>query len=126
MRVNNYNGNSNLIPLNQNIFPTQSSSYYNDVNNRNQMSASQEGGIDDMGTRTSDNRLSSEVMLVHDETKSSSNQSYTRNPFMDNQITNQFESETTTNNVAPVLTHNPVMTFYNGSKVWTTTISNDG
>ncbi len=128
MRVNNYNSNNNNnnnIPLNQNIFPTQSSSYYNDVNNRNPMSASQEGGIDDIGTRTSDNRLSSEVIIVHDETKSSSsNQSYTRNPFLENQITNQFESDTTSN-AAPVI-HNPVMTFYNGSKVWTTTISNDG
>jgi hypothetical protein len=122
------NVNSDRIDLNQNVFPTQSSSYYNDVNNRFHMSTSQDAGVDgDVFNGANSKRLSSgsgEIALnYHDETKaSSSNQSYSRNPFHENQ-TSQLEANAS-NNVA-MLTH-PVSTFYNGSKVWTTVITKDG
>ena len=104
--------NKTAARSNQNIFPSQSSSYYNDVNNRFQM---QNG--------------SAEVIMIHDESNSndrnSSNQSDFYNPFRKDAAnedqTNTTEKENKNLNNASLAK----CTFYNGSKVWTADLLNE-
>ena len=117
------------------VFPTQSSSYYNDVNKRFHMTQSQEGLITDLEPHEDrhQQRLSSaEVIVINDESleQNSKNDSDFYNPFRReelaeanhvNQIT-KFSQSDEENNAIQVVPK-PTSTFYDGSKVWTTTLT---